>query len=346
MYVGGFARYFVVAKDMDGIKYSIDFANKNGLPFFVLGGGSNILVSDKGFPGLVIKVEISGIKKVSEDDEVVLFEVGAGKNWDSFVEFSVKSHLYGLENLSHIPGTVGASVVQNIGAYGSEVSSVFESLSAYNTQNGEIENLTKDKMDFSYRKSRLNDITKDKGKFVILSVKFKLQKKGNLKIEYADLKNYFDLKKEKELSLENVREAVISVRNKKFPFPDRPENGTVGSFWNAKVVQEETFNQIIEKLKGLGYEKKAEEMDGRRSVFMVAQGYKVPYGVLIEVLGYKGIVSGGVKILETHAGVINNFTGTGTAADVYNLSKEVMKKVKDEFGVTLKIEPELLGDFE
>ncbi len=344
MFVGGNARYFFELKRPKELVGLIEFSSSNSIPFFILGGGSNIIVSDKGFNGLVIKNEILGIEKINEDVESVEYKVGTGENWDKFVEFCVDSGLFGLENLSHIPGTVGASVVQNIGAYGAEVSSIVTSVDVFDTQDFKEKNLKNSELNFSYRRSRFNDPKQDRGRFVVINVYFKLFKKGKINIEYNDLKKYFQ-EFNLEVNLRNTRKVVIEVRNKKFPYPDKPENGTVGSFWNADPISEEIFNNILQKINNLGFATKAREMEEKRSVFKVDQGYKIPYGVLVEILGYRGKKYKGVRILETHSGVINNFSGKGTAEEVIELSKLIMNDVYKEFGVQFKIEPELIGDF-
>ena len=343
MFVGGFARYFVEVFLIDDLREAITFAKQKDLNIFILGGGSNVIVSDKGFDGLVIKICTKGIIKITETEDKAGFEVGAGESWDEFVSFVVTQGLFGFENLSHIPGTVGASVVQNIGAYGQEVSTSVVSIKVLEIETLKEKVLTKEDMKFSYRKSILN--TTDKGKYVVLKVVFTLKKMGDLNTKYDDIKKYFDNHPEKILDLKTVREAIIEVRNKKFPFPNSPEHGTAGSFWNADVIDESTYENIIKKLNQIGFPDKAQYMIDKKSAFTVPQGLKAPYGILVDVLGFKGRVSGGVKILESHSGVINNFSGAGTAKEVLDLSSEVIKKIKDTFGITLRIEPELVGEF-
>jgi UDP-N-acetylmuramate dehydrogenase len=345
MYVGGASEYFYTLKNPNELPGLINFSREKSLPVFVLGGGSNVIVSDSGFNGLTIKNEILGIEKISEDDVSVTYKVGAGENWDKFVEYCVNNNLFGLENLSHIPGTVGASVVQNIGAYGAEVSNSVLSIDVFDTKDLKFENLKKDELYFSYRRSRLNDLNQDKGVYVVTRVYFKLNKSGELNTKYDDLKRYFSDRANSEVNLKNLRQAIISVRDKKFPYPDSPENGTVGSFWNAEVINEATYEKIISKLDNMGFSGKADEMRNKRSVFKVEQGYKIPYGVLIEVLGFKGKKNKTVGILESHAGVINNFSGVTTSKEVMELSQEIIDKVYQEFGVKLRVEPELIGDF-
>ncbi len=343
MYVGGSAQYFTEVTSIEDLKISLNFSKENKIPVFILGGGSNIVVSDNGFAGLVIKIKILGIKKISEDDNFVCFEVGAGESWDEFVKFSIDQSLFGIENLSHIPGTVGASVVQNIGAYGAEVGTSIYSVNVLETKSLTEKVLMHKDLNFLYRKSILN--TSEKGKYVVTSVVFRLKKSGLLNTDYTDIKKYFIDKKVESLSLRSLREAIIFIRDKKFPYPDSPEHGTSGSFWNADVVNDQNFENIILKLRELGCDEKAKEMESKKGVFVVSQGLKVPYGLLIESLGFKGRVVGGVKILETHSGVINNFTGKGTARDVLELSCAVVDAVKETYDVCLNIEPELVGDF-
>jgi len=345
MYVGGRARYFAEVDSVEALKSALSFAKEKGLPFFVLGGGSNILVSDKGFDGLVIYIKILGIKLLEENEEYAKYEIGAGENWDKFVEFAVGQKLYGIENMSHVPGNVGASVVQNIGCYGQEVSEIVEYIKAFDTisfQNVIIQNSD---LQFSYRKSRLNDKNSDRGKYVVTHVIFRLLKNGEINMSYGDLQKYFALHKDMTPNLQTVREALISIRNKKYPYPGLPTDGTCGSFWNAEVIDDATYEKIISKLHEKGFTEKAEEMAKKKNVFKVAQGYKVPFGIFIEVLGFKGQPHGGAKVLETHSGVINNFTGTATAQDVFELSEKVINAVYQEFGVKLKMEPELVGEF-
>lgn len=341
LYIGGKAKYFVEAGSVEDLKDALVFSKQKGIKNFILGWGSNIVVSDSGFDGLVIKMAILGKKVIEDNSSHVSFEVGAGEGWDNFVKFTVEQDLYGIENLSHIPGTVGASVVQNIGAYGQEVSTSVISVKVLEIETLQEKFLTKEDLLFSYRKSILNSI--EKGRYVVLSVVFVLKKNGELNTKYDDIKKYFENHPEKIQSLQTIREAIIEIRNKKFPFPDSPEHGTAGSFWNADVIDNSAYENIIRRLDEMGFSDKAQYMIDKKSAFTVPQGLKVPYGFLVEVLGFKGKIVGGVKILESHSGVINNFSGRGTAKDVLELSSQVISKIKDVFGVTLRVEPEFIG---
>lgn len=345
LYVGGPARYFTEVRTMSELIQALKFAKKKTLPYFILGGGSNVLISDSGFNGLVIRVCLKGRKVVEETDSFVDIQVSAGENWDGFVEYAVNSNLYGIENMSHVPGTVGASVVQNIGCYGQEVSETVLSVEALSTETLKTVQFNNADMHFSYRKSRLNDVTKDKGKYVVLSVTFRLWKNGKIKMTYGDILKYFFDNKKLTPNLRTLRQAIIKLRDSKFPFPDKSTNGTAGSFWNADPINSEVYDEIIKKLKAKGFAFKANEMESKKNVFVVAQGFKVPYGVLVEVLGFKGKKFGKVRILETHSCVINNYSGEGSAQEVFELSNMVIDAVSNEFGVKMKVEPELVGDF-
>ncbi|HYF04572.1 MAG TPA: UDP-N-acetylmuramate dehydrogenase [Patescibacteria group bacterium] len=345
MYVGGAARYFVEARSVHDIKDALVFARQKRIPYFVLGGGSNILVSDSGFNGLVIHIALKGRDVVQENDQGMKLIVGAGENWDDLVKFCVEHGLYGVENMSHVPGSVGASVVQNVGCYGQEVSDVVESVRLLHVETLQEVVWANKELRFSYRQSRLNRPEEDKGKYIVTAIIFSLKKNGELNLSYGDIQKYFELNPSISPSLETVRQAVTSIRDAKFPYPDSPQHGTAGSFWNADTVDEETYEQIIQKLDSKGYKEKASTLRKNKNVFEVAQGFKVPYAVLIETIGFKGRVQGGVKILETHAGVINNFSGNGTAQQVFELSQQVIDAVKSGYGVVLKREPELVGVF-
>ena len=345
MYVGGKARYFTEAKSVDDVLEALKFAKEKNLTYFILGGGSNVLVSDRGFNGLVIKICILGKKLIRETDKYIDYELGAGESWDNFVKFSVDNNLYGVENMSHIPGSVGASVVQNIGCYGEEVSETVLSVKLIHMDTLKQVVFGNKEIGFSYRRSRLNDANSDKGKYLVTHVVFRLQKQGELNMKYGDVQKYFATHPDITPNLHTLREAIISIRDNKFPFPDSPEHGTCGSFWNVDVVSELVYEKIIKKLQEKGFESKAEEMIKKKNVFIVTQGFKVVPGLFVEVLGFKGKHNGGAKILETHAGIINNFTGKATASEVFELSLSVIDNVYKEFGIKMKIEPELVGDF-
>ncbi len=346
MYVGGPARYFIEVSSVDELREALAFAKEKDLPHFILGRGSNILVSDSGFDGVVIRIAILGIQLLKETDTYAEYEVGGGEIWDEFVKYSVDQSLYGIENMSHVPGSVGASVVQNIGCYGQEVSETVQYIKAISAINLNEAVLTKDDLKFSYRRSILNNPKSSKDLFVVTHVIFRLNKHGHVNMNFGDVKKYFADNPSIVPSLKSVREALISIRDSKYPFPDSPEHGSCGSFFNADPIDNCIYEKIVSELRRRGFDKKAQEMVDKKNVFAVAQGFKVPYGVLVEVLDFKGKSHGGAKVLKTHSCVINNYTGQARARDVYDLSEHVIVTVHREFGVKLKTEPELVGKFE
>src|SRR5215813_71818 len=186
--VGGPARYFTRASNEADVREALDFSHSHNVPLFVLGGGSNLVVSDRGFPGLVLKIDIRGLDE-SADQGRRLFQAGAGEDWDALVAHAVAENCAGIECMSGIPGTVGATPVQNVGAYGQEVSDTITQVYALELSSGLVRELRPEQCGFAYRTSVFNST--QKGRFIILGVRFALQPKGKPKIEYRDLKKYF-----------------------------------------------------------------------------------------------------------------------------------------------------------
>lgn len=345
MFVGGAAKYYVEVSVVEELKQVIKHALAENIKIKILGEGCNVLFSDKGFNGLVIKINITGYQLISETDDFVEYKIGAGENWDNFVSFAIDNNFYGVENMSRVPGSVGASVVQNIGCYGQEVSEVVTAVTAIEICSQTEKVFSVDSLNFGYRKSRFNDPASDKDKYIITAVSFRLKKQATVNSNYGDVQKYFIENGINKPDLKTIRRALIAIRDKKFPFPDTAEKGSCGSFFNAEVVDEKIYSRIVESMNNKGLTEKADYLIKMKASFCVAQGFKIPYGLLIESLGYKGRVNGGAKILESHAGVINNFSGQATAKDIYDLAQAVIRDVYQEYGVKLKIEPEVIGDF-
>lgn len=322
--IGGNARFFVRVKNEEELIEAISFAENKRLPFFMLGGGSNLLVSDSGYSGLVIKNEIGGINFEDSDGKVFVW-AGSGVVWDALVEETVRRGLYGLENLSAIPGTVGAAPVQNIGAYGGEVRNSIRFVRIYEVEKKEIRLLSKEDCQFGYRDS----IFKHEGgrRFVIVSVCFELEKNGVLHTDYKDLKNYFESKKITDPTLRDVREAIVSIRKSKMP--DWSKVGTAGSFFKNPVVTPTDF----EKLKKTYPELPA---------FDDPHGVKISAAwILDKVCGFRGYRLGAVGVHENQALVLVNYGG-GSAEDVKKLALEMQKKVKERTGVSIDNEVVIL----
>lgn len=334
--IGGPARYFCVCASEAELTEAVTFAQSKELPIFVLGGGSNVLVSDNGFTGLVIKMEIKGIKyskaKQSKKSKAhggdrakneVIVEAAAGEDWDDFVEETVARGLYGIENLSAIPGTVGAAPVQNIGAYGSELSEVVVSVRALDTVAMQFVNLSPAECHFDYRDSIFKH---KKGRYIITKVTLRLMKNGTPNIGYRDLQEYFAKLGIKEPTLKEVREAVIEVRWNKLP--DWKLWGTAGSFFKNPIIPLQKFIDLKQKYSDMpGYA----EPDGRIKLSLA--------WILDKVCHVKGLTVGSVSTYEKHALVVVAKPGA-KAADVVGLTSELMKRVKDATGVEVEGEVE------
>ncbi|MBT3282641.1 UDP-N-acetylmuramate dehydrogenase [bacterium] len=220
--VGGLADYFCKVSNIDELKEAVIFSKENNLQVFILGHGSNVLISDDGFRGLVIKTELKGI--AFERDKVI---ANAGESWDDVVKLAVKKELYGIENMSFIPGTVGAGIVGNIGAYGSEIRDVVECVEVFDIETLKTFNLSNDECEFEYR----NSIFKKKN-FIVTKVCLSLSKDGKLNTSYKDIKEYFGTKTP---NIKAVRTAIGEIRSKKFP--NLEKYGTAGSFFKNPIIE-------------------------------------------------------------------------------------------------------------
>ena len=313
----------------------MQFAREKGQKVFVLGGGSNILMGDKGFDGLVIKMEIMGIEEEKNEKGIENYEsgvelanfviifVGAGEQWDTLVEKTVAKGLYGLENLSAIPGTVGAAPVQNIGAYGSDAAQTISKVRAFDSKNMAFVELSNSECNFSYRDSRFKN---EKGRYIITHVYFKLSKDASVNIGYKDLKDYFLVKGIAAPSLAQVREAVIDIRWGKLP--DWKMWGTAGSFFKNPIVSANKFMALKKMYPDLpGYP----ENDGR---------VKVSLGwILDKVCHVKGMQKGKVQVYEKQALVLVSKHGA-TSEEVVSLAHELMNLVKEKTGIEIEGEVE------
>ena len=332
--IGGAARFFVQVGNVNELKEAVVFAVEKNIPIFVLGGGSNVLISDSGFDGLVIKNEIKGISEeagAGTSSDFVRIIAGAGENWDDLVKYTVEEKgLYGLENLSWIPGTVGASPVQNIGAYGAEAKDTIEWVEVYNPTTAKIEKLSNVDCLFGYRDSifkheRKNDI--------ILRVAFLLKKNGKLSLEYKDLQKYFEERKSTP-SLCVVRDAVVEIRKNKLP--DLSKVGTAGSFFKNQTILKSEYEKLLEKypaMPAFPVDQKSES--GQEQV-------KIPTAwILDNVCGFKGLRRGEVGVHENQALVLVNF-GNGTAQEIKALADEMITSVKEKTGISIAPEVEFI----
>lgn len=298
---------------------------KGMFPELILGGGSNILLT-KNFEGIVLLNKIKGIEKVEEDSEHVIVKAGAGEVWNSFVTYCVERNWGGVENLSLIPGTVGASPIQNIGAYGVELKDVFESLDAFDMTTSGIVRMSASDCDFGYRNSVFKNIYK--GKYLILSVHFKLKKSPEFNTSYGAINDELKVMGITELSTKAISDAVCNIRRSKLPDP--AVTGNAGSFFKNPEVSEDKFNELKQKFPAI-------------VSYPVANSThrKLAAGWMIEQCGWKGKTIGKIGVHPQQALVLVNYGG-GSGKEIYNLSERIKDSVLNTYGVILETEVNII----
>jgi UDP-N-acetylmuramate dehydrogenase len=320
--IGGQFRYFTEVHDISELTSIYLFAKEKNVPIFILGGGSNIVFSDGVINVLAVKMKILGFSAQGgsasggENHEYVDIKAGAGENWDKFVEKTVEMNLAGLESLSAIPGTVGATPVQNVGAYGAEVKDTIVSVEVFDTRDNTIKNLSNADCKFSYRDSIFKN--EAKGRYVILSVTYRLKNFAPVLFKEGG-KGGGNLKQR--------RQEIIETRWKKLPHPEETPN--VGSFFKNPFVKKEIAEKILKDYPDAKF-------------FPVDENTtKVPAGWLIENAGLKGKSFGNVSVYEKNALVLVN-NGEATKEDLMIAKNEIVKIVFEKFGITLEQEPEIV----
>ncbi|MEP7271620.1 MAG: UDP-N-acetylmuramate dehydrogenase [Acidobacteriota bacterium] len=326
--IGGPARYFVEADSEDAIEPGLAFADRLSLPVFILGGGSNLLVSDNGFAGLALHVAPRGVK-FDQDGESVLVTAGAGEDWDQLVRSCVAQHLGGIECLSGIPGSVGGTPVQNVGAYGQEVSDVIVSVRAFDRAEHRIVEMSREECGFGYRKSIFNTTHRDR--FIVLEVTYRLAAHGMATIKYSDLRDFMWARKDP--SLRDVREAVLTIRARKGMLlrADDPDSRSAGSFFKNPIVAASTLDSI-------------RQLAPLAPAIPLSDGtFKLSAAWLIEQAGFaRGDSRGTVAISTKHTLAIVN-RGNATARDVLCLANEINATVRREFDIEMDFEPVMVG---
>ena len=338
--IGGPARYFVHAASMDDFRGALVLAEKQALPLFVLGGGSNILVSDRGYEGVVAHPACRGIEILHEDAEAVTLEVSAAETWDDLVQHTVERNWWGIENLSHIPGQAGAALVQNIGAYGQQVSDVVQSARVMEISTAAPRVLSAADCGFGYRRSIFN--TTARGKLIIVGLTLRLTKHGRPQLDYPDVRAYFQERDIKQPSLTEIRQAIITIRDRKFPFPREERGGNAGSFFKNLSLRESEYAALRERIQHNFPPRELARLEDIRNRFPSADRIKIPTAFLIEICGLKGHRIGGAQVNESQPLVLLN-QGGATAEDVIALAQHVRKTVRARTGMVIAIEPELVG---
>jgi UDP-N-acetylmuramate dehydrogenase len=327
--IGGPARWFAQAQSESDIAEACDWARARQSPLFVLGGGSNVLVSDSGFSGLVLQVSLTGSNHDGD-----LFRVAAGESWDNVVEQAAKAGWAGIECLAGIPGTVGGTPVQNVGAYGQEIASVIDRVRAFDIGNRKFVEFTTAECAFSYRRSRFNST--DRGRFIVARVDYRLHRGGSPNLTYADLNQRFQNRTDPP-SLPEVAAAVRDIRQSKgmLLVDGDPDCRSAGSFFKNPSVPHDAADRILQFAISAG---------ARLRMYPTDDGLiKVPAAWLIEQSGFaKGYTRGAAGISSRHTLALINRDGA-TAADILSLARKIADSVEAKFGIRLEMEPEMIG---
>ncbi len=334
--LGGKARYFTTCETIEQIREALDFCVKKSIPLQLIGAGSNLIFSDHGFNGLVMKLVLRGVT-MQDDGESPEITAQAGENWDDFIGYCINIDCAGIECLSGIPGLVGATPIQNVGAYGQEVSDTIVKVTALDRTSGETVEFSNTECQFEYRQSRFKST--DLNRYIILNVTFRLRKNGKPEIRYAELRNHVVSQIDPKAleggrhSLNAVRNAVLALRKGKSMVLDPldPNTKSVGSFFTNPVLATQQFDE----LKNLWLRS---AHTNSIPTFSAKGGTKVPAAWLVENAGYyKGFRKGGSGISSNHALALVNFGGT--TAELLALANEIQEAVRARFGILLEREP-------
>lgn len=311
------ARFFYVVNTLEELRDGLHYAKTHALNVLILGGGSNILLTSD-WDGLVLFNQLRGIEILQEDENHVWVEAGAGENWHAFVMHCLENNWGGLENLSLIPGTVGASPMQNIGAYGVEIKDSFISLQALNRESLTVEVFDSEACQFGYRESIFKNTHKDK--YIILSVQFKLTKQNHLlHTSYGSIQATLESKGINTPTIQDISNAVIEIRSSKLPDPK--VIGNAGSFFKNPTIYSHQFQQLQKSYPDI-------------PSFPTEQGVKIPAAWLIQQCGWKGKAIGAIGVHKDQPLVLVNFGG-GDGKAIVQLSKDIQASVFDKFGIML-----------
>ncbi len=327
--VGGPARYFIPAASPQDVREAVSFSGERNEPLFVLGGGSNLLISDAGWPGVVLRVEIAGVERRGAGR----YFVGAGENWDAFVAAVVADNCAGIECLSGIPGTVGGTPIQNVGAYGQEVASSIVAVQAFDLTTKSLVEIPNADCGFKYRSSIFNSSAA--GRFIVLGVEYQLTPGGAPAIEYADLQARFSAGTTPRLA--EVRHAVREIRARKGMLidPDDPDSRSAGSFFKNPVISLDHYNDLASR----------PESRDMPHWWGGLNRVKLSAAWLVEHAGFaKGTRRGNAAVSRKHSLALVN-AGGASATEIARLAAEIVAGVQARFGVELQREPLYVGEF-
>jgi UDP-N-acetylmuramate dehydrogenase len=323
--IGGNTKYFIEVRSKEDLKEAYSFALNHKLQVFILGTGSNIVFPEDDFNGATFKIEIPGFEIISEDENEAIIKIGAGEKWDNIVKKTVETGLQGIECMSFIPGTSGATPIQNVGAFGQEIADTLVELEAFDKDKQELVIISNLDCKFGYRDSRFK--SKDKGKFIITSITLKLKKNTPPTLTYSSLVKYLESKGLQNPTLQQVRESVIELRNMKLPDPNIIPN--VGSFFENPLIERDELLSLQKRFPNII---SFEMSDGK---------YKLFAGWLIEQAGFKGFKYKRLQISPDNALVITN-PDHASRVELEELKDLIITTVEDKFGVMLETEPEFV----
>ena len=322
MHLGGPAKFFADVHTPEELREVYQNAHAKQIPVFILGSGSNVIAQDAGFQGLILRMRIPGFEVVKEDIYSTTIKIGAGENWDSAVARTVQMNLSGIEAMSAIPGTVGAAPVQNIGAYGQEVSETIVSVEAYDTLNDAFITLQQADCEFNYRHSIFRG--SEKGRYIITSVTFEFSKNQPAPPFYDSLQQYIDEHSIQLITHQSIRDAVIEIRKDKLPDP--AVKPSAGSFFKNALIEQWQLTDIQQSYPDI----KAYDMGTGK--------FKVSAGWLIEKCGFKNQLIHGMRVNEKNCLVLINESATGYN-DLAEARDEIINKIRDTFHIQLEQEP-------
>lgn len=322
MRLGGNARFMTEVRTLDEVATICTNATSQQLPLFVLGGGSNIIVHDEGFDGIIVRNRIPGFEVINDTASETTIKIGAGENWDDVVRRTVEMNLSGIEAMSAIPGTAGAAPVQNVGAYGQEIADTLISLEAYDTQESQHVTLQAADCEFSYRHSIFRG--RAAGRYIITSITIKLYKSAPQPPFYAAVQAYFDANNITLFTPQIVRDAVIAIRKDKLPDPTITPN--TGSFFKNAIIEDWQMDELRTQYPDIP---SYDMPDGK---------YKIPTGWLIEQAGLKGQTLHGMRVHDKNALVLINESAT-SYQDLADARSEIIGKVRDTFRIIIEQEP-------
>lgn len=320
--IGGPARWFAAVSSSEELCDALEFVEQNRVPFFLLGGGSNLLVSDRGFDGLMISTDLRGIEVVRESESHVYIRVAAGEGWHDFTSLAVRNGWWGVENMALIPGRVGAVPIQNVGAYGQDASQVVSEADVLDVATKEVAHLSAEQCGFAYRRSIFN--REEKGRYIVLGVLFRLGKKPNPVRTHAAVCSQTD----ETSSIEDMQHCIIGLREDgRLADPDT--YGNAGSFFQSPFITGTGCPQLPTGL--------------QKHCYHTPEGIRVPAAAVISAAGVANERVGGAALYRPNPTILINRTGNATAAEVLALAARVRSAVYETFGLLLPVEPELVG---